>query len=128
MFGPFLTHNQKNGVDEMGPLEGMKILDASQIMAGPYFTMVVADIGADVTKVEKIQGGDDARQMGPYINGESTCFFQINRNKKSIALNLKSEEGKEILYELVKEADIFVENYRPGVTKSLGIDYETVKQ
>jgi crotonobetainyl-CoA:carnitine CoA-transferase CaiB-like acyl-CoA transferase len=112
----------------MGPLKGAKILDASQIMAGPYCTMVLADLGADVTKIEKIQGGDDSRQMGPYINGESTCFFQINRNKRSIALDLKSEEGKEIFYELIKDADIFVENFRPGVTGSLGIDYETVKE
>ncbi|RFU65235.1 CaiB/BaiF CoA transferase family protein [Peribacillus glennii] len=112
----------------MGPLQGAKILDASQIMAGPYCTMVLADLGAEVIKIEKLQGGDDARQMGPYVNGESTCFFQINRNKKSIALNLKSEEGREIFYELAKEADVIVENYRPGVTKSLGIDYETIKE
>ncbi|MDF2035842.1 CoA transferase [Cytobacillus oceanisediminis] len=112
----------------MGPLQGMKVLDASQIMAGPYCTMVLADLGADVMKVEKVNGGDDSRQMGPYVNGESTCFFQINRNKKSIALNLKSEEGKEIFYKLAKEADVVVENYRPGVTKSLGIDYESLKK
>lgn len=112
----------------MGPLQGMKVLDASQIMAGPYCTMVLADLGADVMKVEKVNGGDDSRQMGPYVNGESTCFFQINRNKQSIALNLKSEEGKEIFYKLAKEADVVVENYRPGVTKSLGIDYESLKK
>ncbi|SEN25096.1 formyl-CoA transferase [Mesobacillus persicus] len=112
----------------MGPLKGAKILDASQIMAGPYCTMVLADLGADVTKIEKIQGGDDSRQMGPFVNGESTCFYQINRNKKSIAIDLKSEEGKEIFNELIKGADVFVENFRPGVTKSLGIDYETVKK
>lgn len=112
----------------MGPLNGAKILDASQIMAGPYCTMVLADLGADVTKIEKVQGGDDSRQMGPFVNGESTCFYQINRNKKSIAIDLKSDEGKEIFYELIKEADVFVENFRPGVTKSLGIDYETVKK
>ncbi|UOE53145.1 CoA transferase [Bacillus sp. CMF12] len=112
----------------MGPLQGMKVLDASQIMAGPYCTMVLADLGADVMKVEKVNGGDDSRQMGPYVNGESTCFFQINRNKKSVALNLKSEEGKEIFYKLAKEADVVVENYRPGVTKSLGIDYESLKK
>jgi crotonobetainyl-CoA:carnitine CoA-transferase CaiB-like acyl-CoA transferase len=116
------------GCFEMGPLQGMKVLDASQIMAGPYCTMVLADLGAEVMKVEKVNGGDDSRQMGPYVNGESTCFFQINRNKKSIALNLKSEEGKEIFYKLAKEADVVVENYRPGVTKSLGIDYESLKK
>lgn len=90
--------------------------------------MVLADLGADVTKIEKINGGDDSRQMGPYINGESTCFFQINRNKKSVALNLKSEEGLEVFYRLAKEADVVVENFRPGVTKSLKIDHETLKE
>lgn len=112
----------------MGPLEGLKVLDVSQIMAGPYCTMVLADLGAEVTKIEKINGGDDSRQMGPFVNGESTCFFQINRNKKSVALNLKSEEGKEVFYKLAKEADVVVENFRPGVTKSLKIDYETLKE
>ncbi|WP_085522248.1 CaiB/BaiF CoA transferase family protein [Tuberibacillus sp. Marseille-P3662] len=109
-------------------LEGIRVLDASQIMAGPYCTMVLSDMGADVTKIEKINGGDDSRQMGPYVNGESTCFFQINRNKKSVGLNLKDDQGKAIFYQLIKESDVFVENYRPGVTKSLGIDYDTVKE
>ncbi|MFZ4451610.1 CaiB/BaiF CoA transferase family protein [Salibacterium aidingense] len=111
----------------MTALKGLKILDASQIMAGPYCTMVLADLGAEVTKIEKANGGDDSRQMGPYVNGESTSFFQINRNKQSVVLNLKEDEGKEIFYDLVKESDVFVENYRPGVTKKLGIDYETLK-
>ncbi|MCM3759541.1 CoA transferase [Alkalihalobacillus oceani] len=112
----------------MSALKGMKILDASQIMAGPYCTMVLSDLGAEVTKIEKLNGGDDSRQMGPYVNGESTCFFQINRNKKSVGLNLKEQEGKEIFYKLAKEADVIVENYRPGVTKSLKIDYDTIKE
>jgi len=89
--------------------------------------MVLADMGADVTKVEKVQGGDDSRQMGPYINDESTCFSQINRNKKSISLNLKDERAREIFYRLAKDADVIVENYRTGVTKSLKIDYDTIK-
>lgn len=111
----------------MLPLQNVKVLDISQIMAGPYCTMVLADMGADVTKVEKVQGGDDSRQMGPYINDESTCFSQINRNKKSISLNLKDERGREIFYRLAKDADVIVENYRTGVTKSLAIDYDTIK-
>ena len=111
----------------MLPLQNVKVLDISQIMAGPYCTMVLADMGADVTKVEKIQGGDDSRQMGPYINDESTCFSQINRNKKSISLNLKDERAREIFYRLAKDADVIVENYRTGVTKSLQIDYDTIK-
>lgn len=110
----------------MLPLRKMKVLDISQIMAGPYCTMVLGDLGAEVIKVEK-NGGDDSRQMGPYVNDESTCFAQINRNKKSISLNLKEEEGREIFYRLAKEADVIVENYRTGVAKKLKVDYETIK-
>lgn len=110
----------------MLPLTNMKVLDISQIMAGPYCTMVLGDMGAEVIKVEK-NGGDDSRQMGPYINDESTCFAQINRNKKSISLNLKEEEGRELFYRLAENADVIVENYRPGVAKSLKVDYETIK-
>lgn len=112
----------------MLPLQGIKVLDISQIMAGPYCTMVLADMGADVIKVEKSNGGDDSRQMGPYVNDESTCFSQINRNKKSISLNLKDERAREIFYRLAQEADVIVENYRTGVTKSLKIDYDTIKE
>lgn len=111
----------------MLPLEKIKVLDISQIMAGPYCTMVLADLGAEVIKVEKINGGDDSRQMGPYVNDESTCFAQINRNKKSISLNLKDERAREIFYRLAREADVIVENYRPGVTASLKIDYDAIK-
>ncbi|GEN26069.1 CoA transferase [Halomonas cupida] len=110
----------------MLPLTKMKVLDISQIMAGPYCTMVLGDMGAEVIKVEK-KGGDDSRQMGPYVNDESTCFAQINRNKKSISLNLKEEEGREIFYRLAREADVIVENYRTGVAKKLQVDYETIK-
>jgi crotonobetainyl-CoA:carnitine CoA-transferase CaiB-like acyl-CoA transferase len=111
----------------MLPLEGLRVLDISQIMAGPYCTMVLGDLGAEVIKIEKTSGGDDSRQMGPYVNGESTCFVQINRNKKSIALNLKDEEGRGIFYELARKADVLVENYRPGVTQALKVDYGTLK-
>ncbi|AHL74555.1 CoA-transferase [Stutzerimonas stutzeri] len=111
----------------MLPLRNVKILDISQIMAGPYCTMVLGDLGAEVIKVEKSNGGDDSRQMGPYVNGESTCFFQINRNKKSISLNLKNQRARDIFYRLAADADVIVENYRPGVTQSLHIDYETIR-
>jgi crotonobetainyl-CoA:carnitine CoA-transferase CaiB-like acyl-CoA transferase len=111
----------------MLPLERLKVLDVSQIMAGPYCTMVLGDMGAEVIKVEKINGGDDSRQMGPYVNDESTCFSQINRNKKSISLNLKDERAREIFYRLAREADVIVENYRPGVTTSLKIDYDSIR-
>jgi formyl-CoA transferase len=111
----------------MLPLSNVKILDISQIMAGPYCTMVLGDLGAEVIKVEKANGGDDSRQMGPYVNGESTCFFQINRNKKSISLNLKNQRARDVFYRLAIDADVIVENYRPGVTESLQIDYETIR-
>ncbi|QJQ95907.1 MULTISPECIES: CaiB/BaiF CoA-transferase family protein [Halomonadaceae] len=112
----------------MLPLQNLKVLDVSQIMAGPYCTMVLADMGAEVIKIEKIKGGDDSRQMGPYVNDESTCFSQINRNKKSVSLNLKDERAREIFYRLARDADVIVENYRPGVTQSLKIDYDTIKE
>ncbi|MCP1674923.1 formyl-CoA transferase [Natronocella acetinitrilica] len=111
----------------MLPLDGLRVLDISQIMAGPYCTMVLGDMGAEVIKVEKAKGGDDSRQMGPYVEGESMCFVQINRNKKSIALNLKDPDGREIFYQLAREADVIVENYRPGVTQSLKVDFETIR-
>lgn len=110
------------------PLTGMKVLDLSQIMAGPYCTMVLADLGADVIKVEKPNGGDDSRQMGPYVNGESACFAHINRNKRGIVLDLKDARARDVVYELAKWADVVVENYRVGVTRSLGVDYETLSR
>lgn len=108
------------------PLAGLKVLDLSQIMAGPYCTMVLADLGAEVIKVEKPGSGDDSREMGPYVNGESTCFAQINRNKLGISLNLKHPDARNIVYDMVRWADVVVENYRVGVTRSLGLDYETL--
>ncbi|MBP1933871.1 CaiB/BaiF CoA transferase family protein [Ammoniphilus resinae] len=111
----------------MLPLEGMRVLDMTQIMAGPYCTMVLGDLGADVMKIERIPGGDDTRRMGPFVENESVSFMMINRNKKSLTLNLKTEKGKQIFYELAKKADVIVENYKPGVVKSLGIDYETIE-
>lgn len=110
----------------MLPLNGVKILDLTQFLAGPYCTMVLSDMGAEVTKIERFPGGDDSRRLGPIINDESYCFAMPNRNKKSLALNLKSEKGVEIFYKLAKEADIIIENFRPGVVKKLKIDYETI--
>lgn len=111
----------------MLPLDGMKVLDLTQFLAGPYCTMVLADMGADVTKIERFPSGDDSRRLGPFINGEGYCFAMPNRNKKSLALDLKSEKGKQIFLRLTEEADVVIENFRPGVTKRLGIDYESVK-
>ncbi|RLI04075.1 CoA transferase [Candidatus Bathyarchaeota archaeon] len=112
----------------MGALDGVKILDLSSALAGPYCTMMLADMGAEVIKVEPPEG-DVSRSWGPpFIEGESSYFLSINRNKKSIVINLKSEKGKEIVLKLAEKCDVFVENFRPGVTKRLGVDYETVKK
>ena len=112
------------------PLMGVKVLDVSQVMAGPYSCMLLADMGADVIKVEPPGSGDQTRgAMGFKMKGpDSMGFLNMNRNKRSIAINLKSEAGKAILFKLVKEADILVENYRPGVMKRLGVSYEVMSK
>jgi len=112
------------------PLMGVKVLDVSQVMAGPYSCMLLADMGADVIKVEPPGIGDQTRgAMGFKMKGpDSMGFLNMNRNKRSIAINLKSEAGKAILFKLVKEADILVENYRPGVMKRLGVGYEVMSK
>jgi len=112
------------------PLMGLKVLDVSQVMAGPYSCMLLADMGADVIKVEPPGNGDQTRgAMGFRMKGpDSMGFLNMNRNKRSIAINLKSEAGKAILFKLVKEADILVENYRPGVMKRLGVGYEVMSK
>ncbi|HZG80263.1 MAG TPA: CoA transferase [Brevibacillus sp.] len=109
-------------------LQGMKVIDLTQVLAGPYCTMVLGDLGADVIKVEKYPNGDDSRIMGPYFEQESYSFMAANRNKRGIRLNIKEQQGKDILYDLVKTADVFIENFRPGTAKSLGIDYETLRE
>ena len=110
------------------PLAGVRVLDVSQVMAGPYACMLLADMGADVVKVEPPDGGDQTRgAMGFKLKGnDSMGYLNMNRNKRSITLNLKTRAGREVLLKMVKDADILVENYRPGVVKRLGIDYETL--
>ncbi|MBK5205690.1 MAG: CoA transferase, partial [Polaromonas sp.] len=110
------------------PLAGVRVLDVSQVMAGPYACMLLADMGADVVKVEPPGVGDQTRgAMGFKLKGnDSMGFLNMNRNKRSITLNLKTDAGREVLFRMVKDADILVENYRPGVVKRLGIDYETL--
>src|SRR5688572_12654102 len=110
------------------PLEGVKVLDLSNIMAGPYCTMVLGDMGAEVIKVENFPEGDGSRRFDPKVNGESYCFAVLNRNKKSLALNMKEPRGKEIFLRLAAKADIITENFRPGVVKKLGIDHAAVSR
>lgn len=109
-------------------LQGLKVVDLSQVLAGPYCTMVLADMGAEVIKIEKYPNGDDTRTMGPFINEESHMYMMVNRNKKGVCLNLKTSEGLELFKELIQSVDVLVENYRPGVTKKLGIDYAALKE
>ncbi|MCD4793605.1 MAG: CoA transferase [Bacteroidales bacterium] len=112
----------------MLPLENIKVLDLTRVLAGPFCTMVLSDLGAEIIKVEIPVKGDDSRHFGPFLNEKSLYFVGINRAKKSISLNLKKEEGKEILKQLVKDVDVIVENYRPGTMEKLGLGYETLKE
>ncbi|MBD5085563.1 MAG: CoA transferase [Clostridiales bacterium] len=115
-------------------LENLTVLDLTRVLAGPYCTMMLADLGAKVIKIEVPGGGDDTRGYPPFreknLNGEreSLYFANMNRNKKGITLNLKAPEGKEIFKEMVKKADIVVENYRPGVMDKLGLGYDVLKE
>jgi crotonobetainyl-CoA:carnitine CoA-transferase CaiB-like acyl-CoA transferase len=109
------------------PLEGVKVLDFTAIMAGPYCTLMLADMGAEVTKIESFPEGDGTRRFDPKVNGESYCFAVLNRNKRSVALNLKDARGKDVFMKLARDADIVIENYRPGVARKLGVEYDTIK-
>lgn len=112
-----------------GPLAGMRVLELAQIMAGPTCGMMLADMGADVIKVEKLPGGDDARAYRePRVNGVSAPFMILNRNKRGIALNLKHAEGRDILLRMVKEADVLTENYRRGTLEKLGLGYDVLSK
>lgn len=111
-----------------GLLDGVRVLDLTRVLAGPYCGMMLADMGAEVIKIELPGRGDDSRKNGPFVNGESAYYMNLNRNKRGMTLDLKSEEGKRIFKELVKKSDIVLENYRPGVMKRLGLDYEELKK
>ncbi|WP_417811474.1 CaiB/BaiF CoA transferase family protein [Thalassospira alkalitolerans] len=116
---------------ELLPLEGLKVLDFSQFLAGPYCALKLADLGADVVKVERTGLGDLSRYLyltDTKIGGESTIFHAINRNKRSVAVDLKSDEDKARLQQLVAEADVILQNFRPGVMERLGFGYEAVKK
>ncbi|MCZ6680785.1 MAG: CaiB/BaiF CoA-transferase family protein [Candidatus Poribacteria bacterium] len=110
-----------------GPLQGIRVLDLTRILAGPYATMVLGDLGAEVIKIEQPGAGDEARGFGPFKNDFSLYFMSINRGKKSVTLNLKDPRGKAIFLDLVKQSDVLVENFRPGTMKKLGLDYESLK-
>lgn len=110
-----------------GPLTGCKVLELAHIMAGPVAGMMLADMGADVIKVEKATGDDTRRMVPPTIGGESAAFLMMNRNKRGIVLNLKTEGGREALLRLVRESDVLIENYRMGTMEKLGLGYDTLR-
>ena len=117
-----MTQNTK------GPLSGILVVDLSRILAGPYCTLLMAEMGARVIKVEPPKGGDDARAYGPFVNGKSTYFASVNRGKESIALDLKSDADRKIFEQLLENADVVVENFRPGTMEKLGYGWETLHQ
>jgi len=108
-------------------LSGLRIVDLSRVMSGPYCTALLADLGAEVIKIETPVSGDDSRHFGPFVDGKSVYFSLLNRNKKSVTLNLKDERARQMLYALVETADAVVENFRPGVADRLGVGYEALK-
>jgi crotonobetainyl-CoA:carnitine CoA-transferase CaiB-like acyl-CoA transferase len=111
------------------PLSGYRVLDLSRILAGPYCTMILGDQGADVIKVERPGTGDDTRTWGPpFAGGESAYYLCCNRNKRSIVVDLKNAGGVEVVRDLVKVSDVFIENFTPGFTKRIGLDYETLRE
>ncbi len=113
----------------MGALDGIRVLDLTQVMSGPYCAMLLADLGADVIKIERPSGGDDSRRMGPpYYNGESAAFMAVNRNKLGVALDLRAPAGKDVLWRLIETADVLVENFRPGTMNRLGFGYGAVHE
>jgi len=110
-------------VTTMPPLNGLRVIDLTRVVAGPYCTMMLGDMGAEVLKIEEPEHGDDSRGWGPYINGWSSFFLELNRSKKSVTLDLKKKEGAQALRRLIETADVLIENFRPGSLAELGFDY-----
>ena len=113
------------GAGWAGPLGGLRVLDLTRVLAGPYATQSLGDLGAEVLKIEP-PGGDDTRHFPPFVGSESHYFLALNRNKKSVVIDLKQEEGRVLLLRLAEQSDVLVENYRPGVMDKLGLGWETV--
>ena len=109
-------------------LEGVRVVDFSRVLAGPFCTLTLADFGADVIKIEEPDVGDQVRNLSPKIGGYSTYFWSLNRNKRSVTLDLKSQEGRDVVLDLLAEADVLVENYTARVMKKFGLDYESIKE
>jgi len=112
----------------MTPLDGLRVIDLTRVVAGPFCTMMLGDMGADVLKIEEPRHGDDSRGWGPFVNGCGAFFFELNRSKRSVALDLKSPDGAGVLRQLIETADVLVENFRPGSLAALGFDYAAASQ
>ena len=110
-----------------GPLSGIRVLDLTRVLAGPYATMVLADLGAEVVKIEMPGRGDDSRGVGPFYKGESAYFMSVNRGKKSVTVNAKTPEGADIIRKLAAVSDVMIENFRPGTVARYGLDYENIR-
>src|SRR5262249_32802587 len=126
---PFLRAREECGQaappeDSMKPLAGVRVVDLSPVPAGPYSTMRLADMGAEVIKIEEPGKGDDTRAWPAFVGGESTYFMSVNRGKKSVTLDLKADAGKAVLRKLLPGADVLVENFRPGTLSRLGFGWE----
>lgn len=115
------------GSPDGAPLKGVTVVDLSRVLAGPYCTMILADLGARVIKIENPNGGDDSRAYGPFVNGVSAYFMSVNRGKESIALDLKDENDRKIFEELIERADVLVENFRPGAMEKHGYGWEMLQ-
>lgn len=118
----------QNNFEKSTALTGIRIIDLTRVLAGPFCTMMLGDLGADVIKVETPGIGDDSRKYPPLIGDESTYFINLNRNKRSVTLNLKNGHGKEIFFDLIKKSDVIIENFRPGTMEKLGLGYEEIKK
>ena len=110
------------------PMEGIRVVDMSRVLAGPYCGALLGDMGADVIKVEEIKGGDEIRTWPPIENGESAAFIVNNRNKRGIAVNLKTAAGAEIIRRLAQKADVLIENFRTGTMEEFGLSYESLAE
>ena len=113
---------------KQGPLKGIKVLDFSQVLSAPFCGMMLADMGAEVIKVERPGAGDISREYGPYINEISLYFCQYNRGKKGIAIDMRSEEGKKVVMDLVAQADVVIDNFKAGTLEKLSIGYEQMME
>lgn len=111
----------------LGLLDGIRVLDLSRVMSGPFCTSMLADLGAEVIKIEMPGTGDEGRSFGPFVDGQSSYFMLLNRNKKSVTVNMKTEKGRDLIRALVPKCDVLVENFRPGVMARLGLDEPSVR-